>query len=699
MFLNFRRSPVKYIFLWIFTLSFYHFIFRRQVVEDVNKICPDEKLDEPGISYYILYLLTLGIYGVIYDLKIISRLENYLDEREVYHTRLSKKHIIMGAVPFIRIIALPSYFKIINSAAKIYSDAQFEYGEEDEEDGIPLALLRRKQEEKKKHDEEHEVAGVQIVAEYDFDKDQRRVFHEEEKTSIFAAPEVEEVEEPVEEPEEDVEGHYRNKHWFKRVFAAMLAVFMLPFLTILVTAFALPPVYANTFVGELGEKYDRLCSIDEPKIVVIGGSSVAFGLDSKMMEEHLGMPVVNFGLYANLGTKLMMDLSRANINEGDIIILAPEMNDQTLSLYFNSETTAQALDGNLKMLFNIDSDQYESLIGATWKFTSDKLSYIITGTRPENSGAYMKENFNEYGDNMYDRPYNTMTSIQNEINLDFRTNYVDTINSDYEQYIEYVNKYVAFARKRGAEVYFSFPPMSDAAIAPSNDKAFINAFYKNLCSSLGCKVISSVEDYILDDGYFFDSEFHLNNAGVVVRTVRLIDDIKREKGILTITMPESELPEPPGRKPVDIVEGDDENLYFILELASDANGEYYKIKGINDEGKKQTELTIPNNVDGIPVRVLDTDALNGCTALEKLYIGDNITAISGAAFRGATALTAVYIPDGTSADKISVPNKMSEFLITEGCNPAVKIYVDQLNYEAFASDYFWGDYGGNLVKK
>ena len=42
------------------------------------------------------------------------------------------------------------------------------------------------------------------------------------------------------------------------------------------------------------------------------------------------MPVVNFGLYANLGTKLMLDLSRSGIGAGDVIVVAPEMNEQTL---------------------------------------------------------------------------------------------------------------------------------------------------------------------------------------------------------------------------------------------------------------------------------------------------------------------------------------------------------------------------------
>ena len=74
---------------------------------------------------------------------------------------------------------------------------------------------------------------------------------------------------------------------------------LLPFLVIGGVVFALPSQYDKTFLGALRDKYERLTSLEEPKIVIIGGSSAAFGLDSAVIEEHTGMPVVNFGLYAS----------------------------------------------------------------------------------------------------------------------------------------------------------------------------------------------------------------------------------------------------------------------------------------------------------------------------------------------------------------------------------------------------------------
>lgn len=60
-----------------------------------------------------------------------------------------------------------------------------------------------------------------------------------------------------------------------------------------ISAFLLPKQYDETYLGEFREKRERLQKVQGEKIVVVGGSSVAFGIRSDLMEEELEMPVVN----------------------------------------------------------------------------------------------------------------------------------------------------------------------------------------------------------------------------------------------------------------------------------------------------------------------------------------------------------------------------------------------------------------------
>ena len=66
----------------------------------------------------------------------------------------------------------------------------------------------------------------------------------------------------------------------------------------------LSPQYLGNYQASLIDKVQRLESIHEPKIVLIGDSNLAFGIDSEKIEEAFDMPVVNMGLHGGLGNEI-----------------------------------------------------------------------------------------------------------------------------------------------------------------------------------------------------------------------------------------------------------------------------------------------------------------------------------------------------------------------------------------------------------
>lgn len=81
------------------------------------------------------------------------------------------------------------------------------------------------------------------------------------------------------------------------------------------------PQYSGGYNAALIDKVERLRSIDGPKIVLIGDSNLAFGIDSKKIEEALDMPVVNMGLHAGLGLAFHEEMAKLNVCKGDIYII------------------------------------------------------------------------------------------------------------------------------------------------------------------------------------------------------------------------------------------------------------------------------------------------------------------------------------------------------------------------------------------
>ena len=388
------------------------------------------------------------------------------------------------------------------------------------------------------------------------------------------------------------------------IFALVLAI-LLPIITPIATAMIIPSQYSKTFVGELDDKVARLDAIKEEKCIVIGGSSVAFGLDSALMEEYIGMPVVNFGLYAAIGTRAMMELSRASVGEGDIIILAPETDPETFSMYFSSDTTLKAIDSNYSLITRFSADSILSMLGGIFKHSVEK---IAASTKPlsDPEGIYNSASFDAYGDirkGLRDENVMPLFCDPNK-KIDLSPEILDP------EFISYINDYVAFCNRRGAEVYFSFAPMNSMAIAEGTTDQSIAEFEEYLADQLDCEIISFASTYIMDPGYFYDTNYHLNDTGVVYRTRRLAEDlmlVKLEDG-----------PEPPALRNFDNVYiGDpDENARFFLYEEMENGG--LCIVGLTDEGKSQISLTVPLGYDGKKVIAIGADAFsNGaCTSVE-----------------------------------------------------------------------------------
>ncbi len=463
----------------------------------------------------------------------------------------------------------------------------------------------------------------------------------------------------------------------KKFIAIVIAVLLLltPILFVGVTAFALPAQYENTFLGGLSDKYARLTSIDSPKIVVIGGSSVAFGLNSQKLEELTGMPVVNFGLYATLGTKCMIDLAKANIGEGDVIILAPETDPQTMSLYFNGEAVWQALDQDLSMLRHIDIGDFGKLAGALWGFSQAKYEYERTDSAPAPTGIYTRDSLNDFGDVIYERPFNVMSG-------DYDPTQIISLDDSLldEDFIDYVNGFASWCKRRGATLYYSFAPMNSHALAEDTTGESIRTFYAALSERLDFEICSDINSYIMDPQYFFDTNFHLNDTGVDIRTRLLASDILRMQGdtrAISLFAPDAP------KRPAD---------YFGVEAPEDTSGfflyrdegETLTLTGLSESGLAEKTLTLPVQYGGKPVTAIAENAFRGANRLEKIVIPENnaLTLIHNGAFAGAPKLGEIYM-EGV-CDGITVAENLMD-----GTPADCIITVKRAYYGNFAGDYFW----------
>ncbi len=91
-----NRGIVSAVLLSIFTCGIYSIIWFISIVNDVNRVCNDEKSSQSGGTVFLLTLLTCGIYGIIWFYQAGKRLsiagEKYnvqIDDNSVLYLILS----------------------------------------------------------------------------------------------------------------------------------------------------------------------------------------------------------------------------------------------------------------------------------------------------------------------------------------------------------------------------------------------------------------------------------------------------------------------------------------------------------------------------------------------------------------------------------------------------------------------------------
>lgn len=445
--------------------------------------------------------------------------------------------------------------------------------------------------------------------------------------------------------------------------------------------FGAPPQYGATYYAELQEMYARLKNTKGKRIIVVGGSSVAFGLRGDLMEREIeGYTVCPFGLYASIGTKFMMDLSKTCVREGDVVLLLPEQTHQSLSLYFGAEHVWKAADGNFEILGGAPFENAGALAGAYPAFVSQKYDYLIHNSAPNPTDVYAKSSFDERCTLVYPRPHNVMEGGVDGVITSYRNSVAD------EEFLAYVNEYHRFLNNKGATLYFGFCPVNESSVETGTTAESIEDYRAYLSASLECEVMGTPQDYLFEKEWFYDSNVHCNSAGAIVYTRRLVKDLKGCLG--DSSRVEIELPEKPELPQEQAGEGDNTNAGDFLY---EEDGDGLKITGMTEEGKRLSKVTVPVAKDGKRVTGFTKETFAGNTAIEEIALQANIRSIEDGSFSGCTSLKKLIVPRDTPPNRCTV-----YFALTEGA-PDLKIYVQKKYLSQYGNDYFWSRYAALLV--
>ena len=453
-----------------------------------------------------------------------------------------------------------------------------------------------------------------------------------------------------------------------RILLCAVLLFFVP-LTLVWFCFALPPQYDETFLGGLACKMNALRAADGPRIILAGGSGAAFAVRSDLMEtEFPGYRAVNLGMYAGLGSTVPLDVAECELRQGDLVIFLPEMNGQTLSLYFGSEAMWQAVDGNWELLSTLYATQLRAMLGRFPSFAARKAAFCFSGDKPRGDGIYTRSAFSARGD--IDSGLRDRNTMPEGYDPDQRIVFAD-LRPD-EAFFTYLNEYAERCEIRGIQFFFAFAPANSAAADPEG-AAECTA---RMQAGLRCPVLGSAGASLMEAGWFYDTNFHLNSAGAVVFTDRLVRWLKTALGM----EPETSiaLPSLPGTWKEVLLQGENGDAgYFVYEVREAGMW----VTGLTPEGRERRSLTVPAVAEGKPVTGFDAAVFAGSSVLESVTVQANIRHIPDGAFEGCSALREVRLKD-VAPSACTVGREL-----LRGTNAGIT--VDRERIAAYLTDYFW----------
>jgi hypothetical protein len=274
----------------------------------------------------------------------------------------------------------------------------------------------------------------------------------------------------------------------------------------------------SSILGAYPTKHELLKQTTRKKIILLGGSNLSFGIDSKQIETALKKPVINMGIHAGVGLEFMINDIKPYISAGDTVIVVPEYEHfYTDNFYGEMELISVLFDIEPQSKKTINKEQWIPLLKYLPTYSAKKIKNFLPSVlknKEEPVSIYHKNSFNENGDAYlhWSLPNQTyLPAVKNKGN--------ETVNKEVITQLLDLKKYI---RSKQATLLI-FPPVIDET-SYNNQEYIINKINTELADNQ-LIFVSNPINYKYKNQLFFNSYYHLNKTGVDKRTQQLINDL------------------------------------------------------------------------------------------------------------------------------------------------------------------------------
>ncbi|HTH49865.1 MAG TPA: hypothetical protein VMB21_20295 [Candidatus Limnocylindria bacterium] len=288
----------------------------------------------------------------------------------------------------------------------------------------------------------------------------------------------------------------------------------------------------TNYLAAIVGKHQRLEALPAPRILLVGGSNVAFGFESNRIQAALKRPVVNMGLVAGVGVEFMLADIRQKLVSGDVVVLSLEYE------HFNGATvpgrhTEAGFDPKVLEQILVFRPAGLLALGPAHirRFVLNR-GLTILGEIVQRAFAQMihgsprfdfaRCGFNEFGDLVIHRgqPSRLVAAEIDQAHL------LPGSHSDFPNpaVLGQVSEFVSYCAARGITVAYSFPPRPSGSLV--RDSTVAESLAVSLQKIPGLIMLDRPLDHAYPATQFFDTANHLNEEAAAVRTAKVIASLR-----------------------------------------------------------------------------------------------------------------------------------------------------------------------------
>lgn len=287
----------------------------------------------------------------------------------------------------------------------------------------------------------------------------------------------------------------------------------------LVKLLLLPTVLALIFVAFfvhntsiLNTKHDILVNTHSPKIVVVGGSNVLYGVDGGLIESTTPFSVVNYGLRAETPVSFYEKEIAPHVEQGDIILLMLEYGyyygaSDEMAVAYLLQTYPRGIPSLIPEYFSRFPDYTRAMF-------PDQFMHYLNGV-PERNNMILT--MDQYGGSVDLLDYQGY--FIDEVGAD-RIRSEDEIDRDF---VTQINGFAQRMAKKGVHVALAYPVYWDQLIQERPGRS--NALDEYLRTNLTIPVLGTPARYAFPVIYLANSPYHVNREGRELRTKYLLEDL------------------------------------------------------------------------------------------------------------------------------------------------------------------------------